>query len=289
MAVLGNFSRISSWFGWRKAPTVGASSFHKGIDLAAPNGTPIYAASEGVITHKEYQKGYGNVVYIKHPDGSETRYGHMSRFANIQSGTRIQAGQEVGYVGSTGHSTGAHLHFEVRDSNGNAIDPTKIYGTQLDKIRAMPTDGFFANPSYLATKNKEIASDQMISFTLAAQQKKEDDASSFMKKVLPNLLSGNIFSALLGGALAARDSVKEEENKGIALNLKVSDLQNNGFNTDEIQKLSLLAQRNQADSASCLATLNQNAQCITAQDMQKIGLPSDKIEILTQMAQQNSV
>lgn len=288
MAILSNFT-VSSHFGNRRAPKKGASTFHKGIDLAAPTGTPIHAANEGVITHKAYQKGYGNVVYIKHRDGTETRYAHMSNFANIQPGMTVQAGQEIGYVGSTGESTGPHLHFEVRNAAGEAIDPTLVYGPQLDQIKQMPGEGLFYNPNYLATRTADIPEallhqQQTIAFNIAPR-KPQETAVSFLKNMIPSLLSGNFFTAVLGGALAARETTSSKED--IPLNLTVEELKNNGFSPVEIQKLSLLSQNKKTANSNPLNTLNQHAQCITEKDMESIGLGTDKIEMISQLAQKN--
>ena len=123
--------RISSGFGPRRAPTAGASTYHKGVDLAAPTGTPVQAAKGGVVTISTHQMsggrsvGYGNWIEIKHDDGTKTRYGHLNA-RNVSPGTRVEAGQVIGTVGNTGTSTGAHLHFEVRNAQGNAIDPQKV-------------------------------------------------------------------------------------------------------------------------------------------------------------------
>jgi murein DD-endopeptidase MepM/ murein hydrolase activator NlpD len=114
---------VSSEFGNR--PSMG--DFHTGIDLAAPAGSPIRAMKGGTVTKVANDpKGYGNYVEIKHPDGSTTRYGHMSSFGNVKVGMQIGGGSVLGAVGSTGRSTGPHLHFEYRDANGTAIDPRKV-------------------------------------------------------------------------------------------------------------------------------------------------------------------
>lgn len=126
----GNF-RISSGFGPRRAPTAGASTFHKGVDLAAPTGTPVRATKGGKVSISTHQTsngrstGYGNWVEIKHDDGTSSRYGHLSA-RDVQVGQRVEAGQVIGKVGNTGTSTGAHLHFEVRNANGEAVDPQKV-------------------------------------------------------------------------------------------------------------------------------------------------------------------
>lgn len=105
-------ARLSSMFGLRRAPTAGASTNHKGIDLAAPNGTPILAAGAGTVTFAGSLGSAGNVVEIDHGGGLKTKYFHMASFL-VQRGSIVQAGQRIGAVGSTGRSTGNHLHFEV--------------------------------------------------------------------------------------------------------------------------------------------------------------------------------
>ena len=126
----GNF-RISSGFGPRRAPTAGASTFHRGVDLAAPTGTPVRATKGGKVSISQHQTsngkstGYGNWIEIKHDDGTSSRYGHLNS-RDVQVGQRIQPGQVIGTVGNTGTSTGAHLHFEVRNAQGQAVDPQKV-------------------------------------------------------------------------------------------------------------------------------------------------------------------
>jgi murein DD-endopeptidase MepM/ murein hydrolase activator NlpD len=95
---------------------------HKGIDLGASYGSPIYAASSGVVTFAGAQGGYGRLVTIRHEGGFTTAYGHMSRMV-VRVGQRVTAGQVIAYVGSAGHSTGPHLHFEVRTAGGGTINP----------------------------------------------------------------------------------------------------------------------------------------------------------------------
>jgi murein DD-endopeptidase MepM/ murein hydrolase activator NlpD len=95
---------------------------HKGIDIAGPIGTPINAAADGTVIVAGYQSGYGNLVEIRHIDGTTTRYGHNSELS-VSSGQTVRQGQQVARMGSTGHSTGSHLHFEIRPSGGNAVNP----------------------------------------------------------------------------------------------------------------------------------------------------------------------
>ena len=120
------FSRISSGFSMRSHPISGAWKAHKGVDFAAANGTPIRASGDGVIDFAGVQGGYGNFVIIKHWSNYTTAYAHMSRFAaGIRKGSKVSQGDVIGYVGSTGWSTGAHLHYEFRVAN-EARDPMSI-------------------------------------------------------------------------------------------------------------------------------------------------------------------
>lgn len=115
--------RMSSNFGRRKAPTKGASTNHQGIDWATPIGTAIYASCGGTVTKAGWGSGYGYVVYIKHPDGKETRYGHCSKVL-VSAGQTVKQGQKIALSGNTGRSTGPHLHFEIR-IGGSAVNPLK--------------------------------------------------------------------------------------------------------------------------------------------------------------------
>lgn len=113
--------RLSSGFGGRKSPTKGASTNHKGVDWATPKGTAVMASSGGTVTVAGWQNGYGYVVYINHPDGKQTRYGHLSKVL-VSVGQKVQQGQKIALSGNTGRSTGPHLHFEIR-INGQAVNP----------------------------------------------------------------------------------------------------------------------------------------------------------------------
>ncbi len=113
--------RLSSNFGGRRAPKKGASTNHKGIDWATPTGTAVMASCGGVVTRAGWGSGYGYVVYIKHPDGRETRYGHLSKVL-VSAGQTVSQGQKIALSGNTGNSTGPHLHFEIR-INGVAVNP----------------------------------------------------------------------------------------------------------------------------------------------------------------------
>ncbi len=112
---------FTSAFGVRSDPFRGDPTMHAGIDLASPTGTPIYATADGVVGRAEWYGGYGNMVDIEHGKGIATRYGHMSRIV-AHPGERVKRGDLIGYVGSTGRSTGSHLHYEVR-IDGRAVNP----------------------------------------------------------------------------------------------------------------------------------------------------------------------
>ena len=120
------FSRISSTFGMRKNPIHNEWQGHAGVDYAAPMGTPIHATADGLVDVVGWQNGYGNVIILKHHGKISTLYGHQSRFADgITKGAKVSQGQLIGYVGSTGWSTGAHLHYEFRVAD-KPIDPLSL-------------------------------------------------------------------------------------------------------------------------------------------------------------------
>lgn len=112
---------VTSNFGYRRHPISGGHKLHAGIDLSAPTGTPVYATALGVVGTAGWQGGYGLLIQLSHAENHSTRYGHLSRIA-VRPGQIVEPGQLIGYVGSTGRSTGPHLHYEVR-INGAAIDP----------------------------------------------------------------------------------------------------------------------------------------------------------------------
>ena len=117
-------ARLSSGFGMRKHPIRGYMKKHQGVDFAAPKGTPIYAAGDGVIEMKQRYKGYGKYIRIRHANNFKTAYAHMSKYNKIPGG-RVKQGQIIGYVGSTGNSTGPNLHYEVIKNNIR-INPQKL-------------------------------------------------------------------------------------------------------------------------------------------------------------------
>lgn len=136
-------ARISSGFGRRTHPILGFNRMHQGIDFAAPSGTPVYAAADGTILSAKREGGYGLMVRIRHAGGIETRYAHLSRFSRgAIAGRRVSQGTVVGAVGSTGMSTGPHLHYEVF-AGGRAVNPARhvqpmvaLAGADLTAYRA---------------------------------------------------------------------------------------------------------------------------------------------------------
>jgi len=113
---------ISSNFGYRADPMTGRTAFHGGIDFAGTEGSDVYSVADGVVTYSGQRTGYGNVVEINHGDGLVTRYAH-ARAVAVKAGDMVSKDQLVAYMGSTGRSTGTHLHYEVL-RNGKQIDPT---------------------------------------------------------------------------------------------------------------------------------------------------------------------
>jgi murein DD-endopeptidase MepM/ murein hydrolase activator NlpD len=123
--------RLTSEFGMRKHPIKKTHTMHKGIDIGAPRGTPIHSVKEGIVKVAGDRGGYGNVVIVDHGEGLSTTYAHCHSL-NVKPGQKIKANQIIATVGSTGNSTGPHLHFEVRE-NGKAVDPLKLFDWKFEK------------------------------------------------------------------------------------------------------------------------------------------------------------
>lgn len=124
--------RLSSDYGMRVHPVTGGLRAHKGIDLAAPVGTPIYATADGTVSRASWFSSYGLYISVEHGGKLQTRYAHLSKL-NVAEGQRVQKGDIIGFVGSTGRSTGPHLHYEVR-VDGQAVNPIPyMNGGQLAK------------------------------------------------------------------------------------------------------------------------------------------------------------
>lgn len=127
---------LTSGFGMRIHPVLGGRRGHKGIDLSSPIGTPIYATADAVVTRADWFSSYGLFISLDHGASLETRYGHLSRL-NVAEGQAVKKGDLIGYVGTTGRSTGPHLHYEVRVA-GAAVNP--IPYMQADEVRVAIND-----------------------------------------------------------------------------------------------------------------------------------------------------
>ncbi|WP_256924429.1 M23 family metallopeptidase [Hydrogenophaga sp. IBVHS2] len=150
------FSRVSSGYGMRFHPVTGQHKAHLGVDYAAPTGTPVRTVGDGTVEFAGVQGGYGNVIYVRHRNNQVTVYAHLSRIF-VRKGQRVDQGERIGAVGSTGVSTGPHLHFEFRD-NGQHRDPLVI-ARQSEAIRL---------PAELRPAFEAVAQQQRITLEAAA-------------------------------------------------------------------------------------------------------------------------
>ncbi len=121
--------KLTSGFGMRDHPVLRQRRHHNGVDLAAPMGTPVYATASGIVAEAKYWSSYGNYVEIEHGGALETRYAHLERYT-VRAGDMVNKGDLIGYVGSTGRSTGPHLHYEVRVA-GEPVNPLPYMITEL--------------------------------------------------------------------------------------------------------------------------------------------------------------
>ena len=155
------FTRISSLFtAGRMHPILGTMRAHRGVDYAAPSGTPIHAAGDGKITFRGWQNGYGNVVILQHGGHYSTLYGHMSRFASIRDGQRVSQGQTIGYVGATGMATGPHLHYEFR-IDGTHRDPLSVTLPKPEPLPQVELARFHGQTQPMLAKLKTLEATQV--------------------------------------------------------------------------------------------------------------------------------
>lgn len=137
-------ARLSSGYGQRRHPILGYTRMHKGVDFAASRGTPIYAAGDGVVSYAGRKGGYGNYISIRHNGRYSTAYAHMKAFhRGIRSGKRVRQGQIIGYVGTTGRSTGPHLHYEIM-VDGRQVNPLRVRMPSGRKLEGKELDRFHA-------------------------------------------------------------------------------------------------------------------------------------------------
>jgi murein DD-endopeptidase MepM/ murein hydrolase activator NlpD len=152
-------ARLSSGYGMRRHPILGYNKMHKGQDFAAPTGTPIYAAGDGVIERAGRWSSYGIYTRIRHNASLKTAYAHQSKLAKgIAPGVRVKQGQIIGYVGSTGRSTGPHLHYEVLQ-NGKHVNPSKLKLPQGETLRGAQLTKFKAHAASLDREFQAMRND----------------------------------------------------------------------------------------------------------------------------------
>jgi len=149
------YARLSSNFGMRRHPILGTMRAHKGVDYAAPTGTPIMAAGDARVVSAGWQRGYGNTVVLDHGRGYTTLYGHMSRTAKLHRGQQVSQGEVIGYVGATGMATGPHLHYEFR-VNGVHRDPLRYILPPPEPLHGEALAGFLAQSAPTLERMREI-------------------------------------------------------------------------------------------------------------------------------------
>jgi len=161
-----NGARLSSGFGTRRHPILGYNKMHRGVDFAAPRGTPIFAAGSGIIVFRSRNGSYGNYIRIRHNSEYSTAYGHLSKFKrSLTKGSRVRQGQIIGFVGTTGRSTGAHLHYEIL-RRGRQTNPMRVKmpsgkhltGRDLKKFRKIKetADKLFQNHSMANKPSRDV-------------------------------------------------------------------------------------------------------------------------------------
>lgn len=140
-----NGARLSSGFGMRKHPILGYSKMHKGVDFAAATGTPVYAAGDGVVEYSGRKGGYGNYIRVGHNKQYSTAYAHLSKISNkVRKGARVKQGDVIGFVGSTGNSTGPHLHYELLAGN-TQVNPKNVKFQTGNKLEGKELVAFKSN------------------------------------------------------------------------------------------------------------------------------------------------
>jgi len=150
-------ARLSSKFGMRKHPILGYSKMHKGADFAAPSGTPIYAAGDGVVETAGWNGGYGKYVRLKHNGTYKTAYAHMSKIAKgLAKGDRVKQGEIIGFVGTTGQSTGPHLHYEVM-IDGKQVNPLDIKIPSGEKLAGKDLEQFLLVVAEVEALRQQLA------------------------------------------------------------------------------------------------------------------------------------
>ncbi len=177
-------ARLSSGFGMRKHPILGYSRLHKGTDFAAPRGTPIYAAGDGVVESAGRNGAYGTYVRIRHNSTYKTAYAHMRRIAKgMRRGKRVRQGQIIGYVGSTGRSTGPHLHYEVL-RGGRQVNPLKIKLPSGEKLKAAEMESFERRRARIDALRQQVRDGAAVIAQAGCQNPPGDAAPSSSSAIL---------------------------------------------------------------------------------------------------------
>jgi len=165
-------ARLTSTYGRRRHPILGYTRMHRGIDFAAPRGTPIYAAGDGTVTSAGRNGAYGRYIEIRHNSSYSTAYAHLNGIANgVSRGIRVTQGQVIGYVGSTGRSTGPHLHYEIH-RNGHSINPLNLRMAGGEKLKGKDLDSFASARLEIDARYASLARDLQV----ARDDRKEEHA-----------------------------------------------------------------------------------------------------------------
>jgi murein DD-endopeptidase MepM/ murein hydrolase activator NlpD len=155
-------ARLSSGYGMRKHPIMGYNKMHRGLDFAAPRGTPIMAAGDGIVEYAGRRGTYGHYIRIRHPNMYQTVYAHLRSYAKgMKRGVRVKQGETIGYVGSTGRSTGPHLHFEVRHG-GSPVNPATVKTPPGRELEGKELKRFLATKSRLETLYASLTEDKKL-------------------------------------------------------------------------------------------------------------------------------
>jgi murein DD-endopeptidase MepM/ murein hydrolase activator NlpD len=179
-------ARVSSTFGMRRHPIRGYNRMHKGVDFAAPTGTPIYAAGDGTVELLGTRSGYGKYIRIRHNGTLSTAYAHMSRYADLDQGDRVRQGQVIGYVGQTGDATGPHLHYEVL-VDGEQVNPLSVDLPTGHEIAGRDRAAFEAEIARIDALLEGSGSSVAIAFAFPPPGRKPLDPTSEAAEVPPGL------------------------------------------------------------------------------------------------------
>lgn len=164
-------AKLTSGFGKRHHPVLGYTKMHKGVDFGAATGTPIYAAGDGTVAQAGWEGGYGNFVKLRHTENYNTLYGHMSRIAsNIKAGRHVRQGEIIGFVGSTGRSTGPHLHYEILVNNSH-VNPMTVKMPSGRKLEGKDLQRFMAARADLEKRYAALAQETEITAAAAVERR----------------------------------------------------------------------------------------------------------------------